>query len=124
MAYTVPSASDLKTRYPAFTSVSDPTIVYWITDAQRFVDTTWREADYAPALMARAAHEMALGGLGTGGSIPEGVTRFKSGSFEASVSESAVQAIVKGGLDATRYGREFKAIMRRNFAGPRLVVGV
>lgn len=123
MAYTVPSAANLKTRYPAFAAVADATVEYWIADAQRFVDTTWREVDYAPALMARAAHEMALGGIGAGSGIPEGVTSFKSGSFSANISDAAAQASVKGGLQATRYGREFAAIMRRNFAGPRLVIG-
>jgi hypothetical protein len=123
MAYNVPTAADLKTRYPAFAAVPDATVEYWIGDAQRFVDEGWREADYGPALLSRAAHEMALAGIGASSGIPEGVTSFKSGSFSASISDAAAQAQVKGGLQATRYGREFAAILRRNFAGPRLVVG-
>ena len=36
------------------------TIRTWLTDAERFVDRSWAEGDYAAALMAKAAHEMVL----------------------------------------------------------------
>lgn len=123
MAYTAPLPSALKLRYPAFAAVDDTVVQYWLTDAERFVDTTWREADYAPALMAAAAHAMALQGLGATGAaaLPTGVTRFKSASVEVAVSEAAASAQAKGGWGATRYGAEFQAIQRRNFAGPRVV---
>lgn len=123
MAYSVPAAADLKARYPAFAAVADATVDYWIADSRRFVDTSWIEADYAPALMARAAHSMAGEGLGAATAaeaIPAGVTRFKSGDMDVSISEGAATALAAGGLASTRYGREFQAILRRNFAGPRL----
>jgi hypothetical protein len=121
MAYTAPSPADLILRYPAFASVAEDVRQYWLTDAQRFVDETWQEGDYAPALMARAAHSMALEELGGGaGIIPAGVTRFKSGAMDVAFSEAAASAQTKGGYGATRYGIEFQALLRRNFGGPRV----
>lgn len=127
MAYAKPTPANLKTRYPAFASVDDPTVQYWLTDAERFVDETWFEKDYAPGLMAVAAHNMALGGIGSGSGVGglavKGVTSFRSGSFSANIDASVAQAASKGGWGATSYGGEFEALRRRNFAGPRLVRG-
>lgn len=124
MPYTVPTASDLQTRYPAFAAVADATVDYWIADAQRVVATSWAEADYAPGLMALAAHNMALQGLGSaGGAIPAGVTRFKSGSMEVAFSDAAASAQASGGLGATRYGIEFRTMLRRNSGGIGIVRG-
>jgi hypothetical protein len=123
MAYSPPSLAELKTRYPAFAATADATIQYWLTDAERFVDTSWAEGDYAPAIMALAAHNMALAGLGStngAGAIPAGVTRFKSASIDVTISEAAAGAQAKGGYAATVYGREFQQLQRRNFGGPRL----
>lgn len=123
MAHSAPLPADLKLRYPAFTAVDDTAVQYWLTDSERFVDTTWPEGDYGPALMAAAAHSMALGGLGASGAgaLPAGVTRFKSGALDVTISEAAASAQAKGGWAATRYGLEFHAMQRRNFAGPRVI---
>lgn len=122
MTYTEPTIADLKARYPAFTGVADATLAYWLTDADRFVDESWREDDYIPAKLAAAAHGMAMEGLGTGNAtstIPQGVTSFKSGTFSASIDSSQASA---RGWASTRYGQEFLALMRRNFGGPRSIV--
>ncbi|MFD0848195.1 DUF4054 domain-containing protein [Sphingosinicella xenopeptidilytica] len=123
MAHTLPTPANLKTRYPEFTAVADATVQYWLTDAERFVDASWREADYAPALMAVAADSMAKGGLlpGEAGLALTGVSSFKSGTFSANISDAAQTQAAEGGWSATKYGREFKMLMRRNFGGPRLV---
>ena len=118
MAYTAPTPAALKARYPAFAAVLDATVQYWLTDAERFVDQTWREGDYAVALMACAAHHMAMGNIGAAGAIPAGVTNFKSGTFSATLSDKAASAT---GFDATVYGREYRALQRRNFGGPRII---
>ena len=122
MAFEAPTPADLKARYPAFTAVLDATVQYWLTDAERFVDTSWMEGDYAPALMARAAHSMAGEGLGAPsgvGALPQGVTRFKSGAMDVTIADAAAIASIKGGYSATRYGQEFERLLRRNFSGPR-----
>lgn len=123
MPYTAPTANDLRARFPAFADTDDSTIGYWITDAQRIVTTDWIEADYQPAILSYAAHELALAGLETsssGASLPAGVTRFRSGSMDVSVSESAASAT---GYQATRYGQAFATFLRRNRGGARIVGG-
>lgn len=124
--YAKPSAADLKARYPAFADVADATVQSWLTDAERNVDTTWIEADYPAALMAHAAHAMAMQGIGAAsgaGALPAGVTRFKSGAMDVTVSEAAASAQAKGGYAASPYGREFARLQRRSFGGPRAVAG-
>ena len=124
MAYTAPSPDDLQARYPAFADVADETVQVWLTDAERFVDESWAETDYAPAIMAHAAHQMTLLGLGAQtatGAIPGGVTRFKSGAMDVTISEASASLSARGGYSSTVYGREFLILLRRNHAGPRVV---
>lgn len=128
MTYTAATASDLKTRYPAFAAVEDATVTYWLDDARTVVTSAWIEGDRAKAEMALAAHNMALGGLGTGsgGATGDmtGVTDFKSASFAVSFDAETVRKAAAGGYDATRYGVEYKTYLRRNRGGPTLVPAV
>jgi hypothetical protein len=118
VAYTEPTAADLKARFPAFAAVADATIDSWLTATEMPVDQSWPEATYGPAKMAWAAHMMAeTGVLAGGGAIPAGVTSFKSGTFSATVSDKLASAT---GYDSTVYGRQFKAMQRAAFGGPRL----
>lgn len=122
MAYETPTASDLKTRYPAFADVADATIEYWLADAARFVDESWSQPDYAPAIMAYAAWQMARAGIGdASSSLPAGVTRFRSGAMDVAIADSVASASLKGGVAASLYEEEFCLLRRRNLGGPRLV---
>jgi hypothetical protein len=127
MPYDAPAPATLKARYPAFTAVDDATIQYWLTDAERFVDTSWMEGDYAPALMAMAAHSMTeqgVAGIASGGAgVPVGVTSFKSASVSLNFSDAAVTQQVEGGLQADRYGREYQDLLARNKAGGSITLG-
>ena len=125
MPYTAPTPAELQARYPAFAAVADETIQVWLTDAEAWVDTTWLIDDYQPAIMALAAHNMALLGIGTAtgaAAIPAGVTRFKSGQMDVTVSDSLASATGRGDYGSTPYGREYKRLLRRNFSGPRSIV--
>lgn len=124
MPYTAPTPDQLQARYPAFASVLDATIQVWLTDAERYVDETWMEGDYAPAIMALAAHNMALNNIGeqtAAAAFPAGVTRFKSGAMDVTISDTAAAAQARGGYGSTSYGREFQLMLRRNFGGPAVV---
>lgn len=124
MPYESPTPEDLQARYPAFAAVAEETIQLWLTDAERFVNDTWIETDYQPALMSHAAHSMALLGIGTASAaaaIPAGVTRFKSGQVDVSISDGAANQSAKGGYSSTVYGREFLRLSRRSNCSPRLV---
>jgi hypothetical protein len=120
--YAKPLPAHLKQRYPAFSAVDSGSVQYWLTDAERYVDTSWSEGDYAAALMALAAHNMALAGLGTTAAsipgVPAGVKSFRSGSLSVDMTESAANAIATGSFAATRYGQEYQLLLRRNHGGP------
>lgn len=124
MAYEAPAPADLIIRYPAFADVDTDVIQYWLTDAERFVDESWTETDYPIGLMAMAAHNMALAGLGSDAAavagIPAGITKLKSGSLDVSFAESAATDRAAGALASTRYGGEFAQLRRVNKGGPRV----
>lgn len=112
------SADDLaafRLRYPAFVSVPDEAISYWITDGDRVVDSSWSEGDIDPARFAHAAHMMVENGILTS-KIPAGVTSFKSGTFSATIADSIASA---EGYRSTIYGRQFLVLRRANLSGPR-----
>lgn len=124
--YELPTPAMLKARYPAFAAVDNSIIQYWLTDALRFVDTSWTEGDYAVAIMAMAAHNMARAGYGSasagiGGAA--GVESFKSGGVSIQFSADAVKAAVAGGYASTPYGQEYADLLARNKGGPRVVGG-
>jgi hypothetical protein len=119
----------LRLRYPAFATVADETIAYWLTDAARIVTADWA-VDEEPGLLALAAHSMAINGALASGDAGEaalakvkgmGVTSFRSASFSATVSDAVIAAQAKGGYASTVYGQEFAVMLRRNVGGPRLV---
>lgn len=122
--YVKPQPAHLIQRYPAFADVEKTTIQYWLTDAERSVDTSWIEGDYATALMALAAHNMTLAGLGTTAApvagLPAGVTSFKSADLSVNFSEAAANNRATGGFSSTVYGSEFYCLRRRSKAGPRV----
>lgn len=127
------SSSELLTafriRFPAFAAVPASTVQYWLTDAGLTVTNSWIEADYQPALLTLAAHNMAMQGLDrpsgdTVGSLAQmGVTGFKSASMSVNFDADTVQRANSGGYSATKYGQQFAVYLRRNVGGPRLVGG-
>lgn len=114
MAYTAPTLSDFRTRYPAFSESADATVQVWLDEGDAET-SNFSDLTRPRAVMAYAAHRLAESGAG--GGTPQGVTSFKSGTFSASVSDAQAS---RTGFHATQYGREFLALARRNFAGPRL----
>ena len=120
--YAKPLPPHLKARYPAFSAVDSGTVQYWLTDAERFVDTSWSEGDYAAGLMSLAAHNMALAGLGTDNAslagVPAGITAMKSGALSLNFTEASADARASGSFAATRYGQEYQRLLRINRGGP------
>lgn len=117
MAYAPPTSDDLIARYPAFANVSADTIDTWLLEAE--AECAGFPEDYrARAELAYAAHMMADTGTLTAGSSMAGVTSFRSADFSATFSDAAAS---RTGFNATSYGREFLALRRRFFGGPRLI---
>lgn len=98
-------------RYPAFASAADGEIGYWLAGAVASIGANWPADAQAAARLAMAAHNLASATA----TIPAGVTSFKSGTFSATLSDSAAS---RTGYSATVYGREYLDLMRRHFAGP------
>lgn len=125
--YDKPTPAHLIAIYPAFAAVSYLTIQTYLTAAEQGVDESWLQPDYAPALMALAAHNMALLNIGAHGEAAgyaqAGLTRIRSGNFDASFSEAVVGKAAAGGMDATPYGRIYKTMLRRSKGGPRIAAG-
>jgi hypothetical protein len=101
-------------RYPAFDSVDDGRIGYWIAQAATDVDAGWSDSLRDLGKFAWAAHKLVESGA-IKSAVPAGLTSFKSGTFAATVSDKMAGLT---GFEATAYGREFLAMRKRQFAGP------
>ena len=123
---TVPDlVAAFRMRYPAFAAVDAGTIVYWLKDADRFVNDSWGD-DADVGRIEYAAHNMiesGVPGIARSGveQIPNGVTRFRSASMDIVISEAAANRAVSGGYASTLPGQRFAALLRRHNGGPRLV---
>jgi hypothetical protein len=126
MAYTEPTPADLKARYPAFADVSDATVQVYLDDTRTAVDGSWPESLYLLAKAAKAAHEMALLGIGVRSEVEgwaaAGLTAIRTGEFNASFSAAKVAKASGGTLAATPYGLIFKRLLRQAKGGPRVAV--
>lgn len=128
MAWTEPGASDLKTRFPAFASVTDAAIQPALAEALDQVDATWPDAARTTGALLYAAHVLTLDGQGGGveaeiakaGAL--GFTSFRSGSLSLDRGSAASGG---GGssdpLEQTSYGRRFLEMVRARFPGVLVV---
>jgi len=126
VAYETPTAAELIARFPAFASVDPATLDVYISDAATDgVDRSWSEGRYKLAIVALAAHNMALLGIGDHGQVAgyarQGLAEIKTGNFSAKLGDATVARASRGGLDATPYGQQYKLLLRREKGGPRVV---
>ena len=119
MAYTVPTAADLKARYPAFAAVADATVNAMIVEANRSVDETWTEGDYTLAIMTLAAHIMAMEGLGTDPDSQNNTGQMsnfqliRSGQLTLQRKSQTVTGTVDW-YSQTRFGTRYLELLARN----------
>lgn len=113
MPYTAPTVTDFQTRFPEFESVDDEVIESAITEANRFVDEEWVEADYQIAILLLAAHyvQSAGGSYDTGG-----LQSISVGSISVTYALGGSVAELK----KTSYGERFLRIRAANRRGPRV----
>lgn len=100
-------------RFPGLAAVADEAIRYWLSEGTTEV-ASW-PADNDRAALLYAAHKLTE--AQQAGGVAQGVTMFRSGSFQAQMSDAAAG---RTGFSATVPGREFLALARRHFSGPRL----
>lgn len=125
MAYVIPTASDLKTRFPEFSTVDDAVVTARIEEATRMVDESWTEGDYATAIMLYACHLMALEGLGTGPDSQANTGQMANFQTIRSGQLTLTRGTKSyGGGDtgdwyaSTRYGSRFWRLLKQNQGGP------
>lgn len=133
MAITPPTASDFKARYIEFAPVSDTLVNLVLADAAEFVAETWRQVDRIPAVMALAAHMLAMegepqrsaGGSGGAGAVSGPVQSAKVGDVSVTFKGWSLGGTGTGSIadsyNQTAYGQRFLTYLRRNFP-PVLVV--
>lgn len=117
MAYVRPTPADFRAKFPVLASLPDATIQLALTEAAGRVDTSWSEADYAPAQLYLAAHILTRDGHGpqaqTAGLQAQGVKSFKSGTLSAEFRDAP------GGSPyaTTSYGASYLELLERNAGG-------
>lgn len=129
MSYDLPTAAELKTRFPAFGSVGDARVSAFIDEAKSYVGTSWIETDYQLGIMAAAAHNMAMEGepAVAGVTVPPtllgaGIKRRKVGDVETEYNVAAPGGSgLKAEFSTTPYGRIYLRLARLNGSGPRVV---
>lgn len=116
MPYTIPTVTQFKIRHNAFTPVCDELVEAVIDEASGYVDQSWLERDFQPALMFLTAHFLMMEGHLSGGPTAASgpITSEKLG--DASVSYGSFTAEGKSVSDftATSYGRRYLELLRVN----------
>ena len=115
MTYTLPTAAEFKARHVLFADLTDAYVNTMIAEASRFVDETWCEDDYQPAIMFLAAHnavgEGALGGrTDTSGVIASEKLGDASINYGGISSGSSLEI----NYNSTAYGKRYLQLLRVN----------
>ena len=130
MAYTKPTPTEFKARYPAFASV-DGSLIQWVLDNEvpLYLGDNWpSQAYFTQGAMLYTAHALTLEGFGTGSeataagkgllnyqSIRSGalsLTRFNRDGSQKSSS-----------LSLTSYGNRYLELVSMLFGGPVVAAG-
>lgn len=117
MAYVVPTAANVKARFPAFSSVDDAAITTAIDEAKQYVDESWSEEAYTLALMLYAAHVLTGDNLGSGTEAQlAGFRRLRIGSLELESSAPAASEL-RQWMRTTSYGRRWLSLLKKEHPG-------
>lgn len=130
MAYVPPTSTDLKARFPEFSSVSNTLLDLILAEASAQVGETWLERDRKPATLYLAAHMLAQEGEpgrsagGTGGGTSGPVKRRKVGDVETEFAGFSASSGAGGRASeygSTAYGLRFLDLLRKNFPAVAVV---
>lgn len=116
MAYETPTISDFVTRFPALDgSVGDEVLQLLLDEALRYVDNSWREADYKDAILYLVAHWLSSDD-GTASASGQSSGDILSESFgPISVTYAQTTGANASELSSTSYGKRFAQLRRGNF---------
>lgn len=117
-----PDATSLKTRFPEFAGTEDAAIAFAVEQALREVDDTWAPKDRMLAITMLAAHYLAVASYSAG---VDGRDVMSESIGPISVTYANLAAvrtsIVTSPFQATSYGKQFLALLSRNFRGPVVI---
>jgi len=108
--YIVPTLDEFYVKFPELEAgADDDAIELRIAEAARYVDDSWREADYQDAILYLAAHwNVAAASADQSGSI-------KSESFGPISVTYGDRNVDDTSLGSTQYGNRFSELRRGNF---------
>lgn len=128
MAYTDPTATTIKARFPEFAGVADATITALIVEAGSFVDQSWLEGDFTLAKSLYVAHTLTVEGRAAAANVQGAATllnalpagaSIKSGDLQVSKSAAGGSGSSGGGsvdpFAATTYGQRYIDLRSRSF---------
>lgn len=120
MTVILPTALNIKLKFPEFASVADATIEFAIEEAALEVDDTWIPKQATLAVMYLAGHHLMVS-----------VSRSESGSGQRIKSESMDGMSItydtdttipdSGDYDTTSYGKRYLELLGGNVAGVLLI---
>jgi len=125
MAYTKPTPTEFKARYPAFASV-DGSLIQWVLDNEvpLAVGDNWpSQAYYTQGAMLYTAHALTLEGFGTSAEAKAaasgqlGYQSIRSGSLSLTRFNRDGSS-KSGSLSLTSYGQRFLELVSSLFGGP------
>lgn len=124
---TTPSAAEFKARYPEFTGVGDTLVDLMIAEALSMVDDDWIATDQKPAILAFAAHLLAMEGYPARAANPAAPLPPSSGrevilrkvgdvttQYAQTGSASGGSSGLLSSLSLTVYGRRFAQLLKLN----------
>jgi hypothetical protein len=123
MSYDAPTLTTFRARFPVFDTFEDAQVTAILAEATGRVDVSWREVDYAPAIMYLTAHMLATDNSQAGDSIVIGGTgegdiaseSFGGMSVAYRQRDSSTASDFVKDFERTEYGRRYLALLRVNF---------
>lgn len=120
MPYTVPTTEQFLARFPVFNSRDEDQIAAILVEASGFVDATWEEKDYQPAIMYMAAHLLTTDSSQEGDDAGSGGDGVVASESFGGMSVSYVRPTGTSGNSftnewaTTSYGRRYLALLKMN----------
>lgn len=120
MAYTAPTYADFIARFPIFGDKDQTQIEGLLVEGANNIDNTWREVDYAPAIMYWTAHMLSLDNsqegdsVEIGGQSPIASESFGGMSLSYATGSKSSDPVSMTSWGLTQYGRRYYALLIKN----------
>lgn len=114
----VPTASNVKFKFPEFASVADSDVEFAIEEASRNVDDSWLEGDRTLALMYLTGHYLAQSLQRAASATGQKIRSERVGDMSITYENPTEPTNVdQNDLYTTMYGRRYMELAHINFPG-------